>query len=40
MQQVGAPPVYPSGIAPSAPKPNVVVPGAPPTAPAGSNIPN
>ena len=40
MQQVGAPPVYPSGIAPSAPKPNVVVPVAPPTAPAGSNTPN
>jgi hypothetical protein len=39
MQQVGAPPVYPSGTAPTAPKPNVVVPGAP-TAPAGSNTPN
>ena len=42
MQQVGAPPVYPAGSAPSAPKPNVVAPGipTPPTAPAGGNTSN
>jgi cytoskeletal protein CcmA (bactofilin family) len=42
MQQVGAPPVYPAGTAPSAPKPNVAAPGAPsPSAsPAGGNTAN
>ena len=42
MQQVGAPPVYPAGTAPSAPKPNIGAPGAPsPSAsPAGGNTPN
>ena len=43
MQQVGAPPVYPSGAPSSAPKPNVSAPSAPPTppaAPAGGNNAN
>ena len=45
MQQVGAPPVYPSGPPSSAPKPNVVTVGAPTNpppaaAPSGGNTPN
>ena len=43
MQQVGAPPVYPSGAPSGAAKPNVSAPSAPatpPAAPAGGNTPN
>jgi cytoskeletal protein CcmA (bactofilin family) len=43
MQQVGAPPVYPSGTPSPAAKPNVFAPivtVTPPAAPAGGNTPN